>query len=51
MSLIEKHHAGITITEANQIKYGFEKNPEKIHRLIEVKELAENMRQSLLKRT
>lgn len=51
MVRIEKHPAGISVTEANQIKYGFEKNHAKIQRLIEVKELAENMRQSLLKKT
>lgn len=51
MIRIEKHPSEITVTEANQIKYGFEKDPAKIQRLIEVKELAENMRQSLLKKT
>jgi MOSC domain-containing protein YiiM len=51
MVRIERHSAGITVTEANKIKYGFEKDPVKIQRLIEVKELAENMRQSLLKKT
>jgi MOSC domain-containing protein YiiM len=51
MVRIEKHPAGISVTEANQIKYGFEKDPSKIQRLIKVKELAENMRQSLLKKT
>ncbi|WP_077360651.1 MOSC domain-containing protein [Fictibacillus arsenicus] len=51
MVRIEKHPSEITVTEANQIKYGFEKDPAKIQRLIEVKELAENMRQSLLKKT
>jgi MOSC domain-containing protein YiiM len=50
MVRIEKHPAGITVTEANQIKYGFEKNPAKIRRLIDVKELAENFRKSLLKK-
>jgi MOSC domain-containing protein YiiM len=50
MFRIEKHSAGISVNEANQIKYGFEKDPEKIQRLIEVRELAEDMRQSLLKR-
>ncbi|MDR7073863.1 MOSC domain-containing protein [Fictibacillus barbaricus] len=49
--LIEKHPIDITLTESNQIKYGFEKDPEKIKRLIEVKELAEDMRQSLLKKS
>lgn len=51
MVRIEKHPAGISVTESNQIKYGFEKDRAKIQRLIEVKELAENMRQSLLKKT
>ncbi|MFE1242705.1 MOSC domain-containing protein [Fictibacillus sp. NPDC058756] len=51
MVRIEKHPSEITVTEANQIKYGFEKDPAKIQRLIEVKELADNMRQSLLKKT
>ncbi|MFG6496037.1 MOSC domain-containing protein [Fictibacillus sp. UD] len=51
MVKIEKHSAGISVTETNQIKYGFEKDPEKIQRLIEVKELAASMRESLLKRT
>lgn len=51
MVRIEKHPAGISVTESNQIKYGFEKDSGKIQRLIEVKELAESMRQSLLKRT
>jgi MOSC domain-containing protein YiiM len=50
MVRIEKHSAGISVTEANRIKYGFEKDPEKIQRLIKVKELAEDMRQSLLKK-
>jgi MOSC domain-containing protein YiiM len=50
MARIEKHSACISVTEANQIKYGFEKDPEKIQRLIEVKELAEDFKQSLLKK-
>jgi MOSC domain-containing protein YiiM len=50
MVRIERHSVGISVSEANQIKYGFEKDPEKVQRLIEVRELAENMRQSLLKR-
>jgi MOSC domain-containing protein YiiM len=50
MIRIEKHSAGISVTEANQIKYGFEKDPKKIQCLIGVKELAENLRQSLLKK-
>ena len=49
--LIEKHPMGITLTETNQIKYGFEKDAKKIKRLTEVKELAEDMRQSLLKKS
>jgi MOSC domain-containing protein YiiM len=50
ISRIEKHPSGITLTETNKIKYGFEKDPAKINRLIEVNELAEDMRQSLLKK-
>jgi MOSC domain-containing protein YiiM len=51
MVRIEKHPAGISVTESNQIKYGFEKDPAKIQQLIEVKELADHMRQSLSKKT
>ncbi|MBY6037369.1 MOSC domain-containing protein [Fictibacillus nanhaiensis] len=50
MKRIEKHPMGVTVTEANQIKYGFEKDLKKIKRLIEVKELSDSMRQSLLKK-
>ncbi|MBH0164433.1 MOSC domain-containing protein [Fictibacillus sp. 7GRE50] len=50
MLLIEKHPAHISVTESNRIKYGFLKDAEKIQRLIEVKELAESMRESLQKR-
>lgn len=50
MLLIEKHPARISVTESNQIKYGFLKDAEKVQRLIEVKELAESMRFSLTKR-
>ncbi|MGM0805189.1 MAG: MOSC domain-containing protein [Bacillota bacterium] len=50
MLLIEKHPAHISVTESNQIKYGFLKDAKKVQRLIEVKELAESMRESLQKR-
>ncbi|MGD6960774.1 MOSC domain-containing protein [Fictibacillus phosphorivorans] len=50
MLLIEKHPAQISVTESNRIKYGFLKDTEKGQRLIEVKELAESMRESLQKR-
>jgi MOSC domain-containing protein YiiM len=50
MVLIEKHPANISVTESNRIKYGFLKDADKIQRLIEVKELAESMRESLQKR-
>ena len=39
MIQLEKHHAGVTLAETNRIKYGFEKDLDKINRLIEVKEL------------
>ena len=51
MFLIEKHPMGITLSESNKIKYGFEKDAEKIKRLLEVEELAESFRQSLLKKS
>ncbi|MCM3718410.1 MOSC domain-containing protein [Fictibacillus phosphorivorans] len=47
----EKHPRGLTVTETNNIKYGFEKDPIKIQQLMDVKELAENFRRSLLKKT
>lgn len=50
MVLIVKHPARVSVTESNQIKYGFLKDAEKVQRLIEVKELAESMRLSLLKK-
>ncbi|MED1862607.1 MOSC domain-containing protein [Fictibacillus nanhaiensis] len=50
MVLIEKHPARISVTESNRIKYGFLKDAAKVQRLINVKELAESMRESLQKR-
>lgn len=50
MVLIEKDPAGISVTEANQIKYGYIKDAKKIKELIKVEALAESLRQSLAKR-